>query len=144
MTKTKSYLKNNKLCFLFQNSTEKASNWLTKEQIIHRLNLKYYKVNILAAHKILFVSKHRLKGLLISGTTTFLKQKSTCSSFNRFTFNKLADMFILIAVKVNNTIVSIDQFKNLHVFYYQIMILVLYNVFVASIKIIKFLKILSK
>ena len=134
MVKTKSYLKNNKLCFLFQNSTEKAFNWLTKEQTLDRLNLNYYKVNTLSAYKVFNISKHRLKSLLITGTTTFLKQKLPCSNFIKFNFERVADMFVLIAVKVNNVVVSIEQFKNLFIFYYQLIVVVLYNCFIASIK----------
>jgi hypothetical protein len=134
MAKTKSYLKNDKLCFFFQNSTEKAYNWLTTEQIVNNLNLKYYKVNTLSAQKIFIVSKHKLKSFLIKSTITFLKQKSLYSTYNKFTFNQIITTFSLIAVKINNIIVSIDQFKNLHIFYYQILVFVLYSCFIANIK----------
>jgi hypothetical protein len=134
MAKTKSYLKNDKLCFFFQNSTEKADNWLTTEQIVNNLNLKYYKVNTLSAQKTLSVSKHKLKSFLIKSTTTFLKQKSLYSNLNKFTFNQIKTTFIFLAVKVNNIIVSIDQFKNLHIFYYQILLFILYSCFIVNIK----------
>lgn len=136
MAKTKSYLKNDKLCFFFQNSTEKAYNWLTTEQIVENLNLKYYKVNTLSAQKIFVDSKHKLKSFLIKSTTTFFKQKSPCSSFNKFTFDRITATFSLIAIKVNNIILSIEQFKNLHVFYYQIAILIIYSCFIANIKLV--------
>ena len=140
MAKTKSYLQNDKLCFFFQNSTEKAFNWLTTEQIVDNLNLKYYKVNTLSAQKTFFVSKHKLKSFLIKSTTTFLKQKTPCFSFTKFPFDRITTTFSLIAVKVNNIIVSIDQFKNLHIFYYQILILIIYSCFLTNIKLVNPIK----
>jgi hypothetical protein len=144
MIKTKNLLTHNKICFFFQNSTEKAYTWLTTEQTVNELNFKYYKVNTLAGRRVFSNSKHRLKKLLISGTTAIVKQHNVYLNYTKFTNEKIADTFILIAIKINNTIVSTEQFKSLNICYYTLMMLTIYNYLIANIKATSHFKSLSK
>jgi hypothetical protein len=134
MTKTKKYLKYYKISFFFQNSTEKASNWISTEQKVVSLNLNYYKFNALSAQKTLKSSKHRLKSPLISITTAILTQTQSFTAFNKFQFDKISKAFLLLALKINNCIYSTEQFKNLFVFTQRITQLAMYKSVLANIK----------
>jgi hypothetical protein len=134
MTKTKKYLKYYKISFFFQNSTEKASDWISTEQKVVSLNLNYYKFNALSAQKILKSSKHRLKRSLISITTSVLTQTQAFTNFNKFQFDKISTAFLLLAVKINNCIYSTEQFKNLFVFTLRVTQLALYTSLLANFK----------
>jgi hypothetical protein len=144
IARIKQFLIENKLCFFFQNSTEKAFDWLITEQIVDNEDLQYFKMNTLSAKRALNKSKHKLKDLLITTTTSLLKQKAKFLRFSKLTFNKIMTVFVFIAIKTNSSIYSSEQFKSLWVFYYQVTQLNVYNFILSNIKTKKLLKLTSK
>jgi hypothetical protein len=144
MARIKQYLIDENLCFFFQNSTEKASDWLISEQTVNSEGLQYFKFNSLSAKKAFRSSKHKLKNWLISTTTSFLRRKDKFLRFSKITFGKLIAAFIFIAIKINNIFYSSEQFKSLWVFYYQSIKALIYTFILSSLKIEKFFKLISK
>jgi hypothetical protein len=134
MFQTKSCFKTNKVCFFFQNSTERAPDWISTEQGVNSLSLSYYKFNVRAAQKVLKTSVHRLTKNIVSSTTAALFQKKNNTSFKKPSFEKIATAFLLLAVKLNSTVYSVRQFKELSIFYYRFLLLKIYNFTLASIK----------
>lgn len=144
MKKTKDSLVNDKICFFFQNSTERSANWLTTEQTVNQRNFKYYKLNTLAAKKVFRKSKHELRTELIASTSAIVKQQNSFLPYGKFTDDRLAGAFVLTAIKVNNNIVSTEEFKRISIFYYQIAMLSLYNFMLTNVKLTCHVTILSK
>jgi hypothetical protein len=144
MIKTKNSLVTNKICFFFQNSTERSANWLTTEQTVNVRNFKYYKLNTLAARKVFIKSRHECKTPLIVSTSAIVKQQNPLLRYRRFTDERLAGAFVLTAIKVNNNIATTEEFKNLNIFYYQIAMMTLYNYMLTSIKLTCHMTIVSK
>jgi hypothetical protein len=134
MFQTKSCFKVNKVCFFFQNSTERASDWISTEQGMSSLSLSYYKFNVRAAQKVLKASIHRLTNNIISSTTAVLFQKKKITSFKKLSFKKIAPVFLLLAIKLNSNIYSVMQFKELSIFYYRFLLLKLYKFTLVNIK----------
>lgn len=117
--KTKKYLKNSEFFLLYHAPKLNSKEWIKIEQELKKLNLEYYKVFNGTTLKTMNNSIYKNFTPLISGIVIFIKPIEKFTELDLQILNKnLKSFFVLLAIKLNNKIYSIEQIKNIPGFSY--------------------------
>lgn len=112
--KLKKYFKKNDFFLLFHSSKSDLTKWISIEQILKSLKLNYYKPLNGTTLKIFKTSIYRNFSSLIGGFVLFVSLNYKTSEYNLQEITKnLKPSFVLISVKLNNTIYPLSQLKGL-------------------------------
>lgn len=110
--KTKKYIKNNSLFFIF-NGHLNTKNWTSTQQNFFKLNLNSYKIYNNLTKTILRNSIYKNFNLMIHGSIIFVNfknKKINLEMKNLLNYNK---KFRLVCLKLNHKIYSLFQVKNI-------------------------------
>jgi hypothetical protein len=131
--KTKNYLKNNNLFFIFNGINQNSSNWIKTEQELKNKNFNYYKIVNKTSTKIFKNSIYKSSEPTINSLTFFMKP-----TFNNTLLSKKIlfniETFVFLAIKINNKIYSINQMKYVNSLNYYESKLLLYQFGITNIK----------
>jgi hypothetical protein len=131
--KTKNYLKNNNLFFIFNGINQNSSNWIKTEQELKNKNFNYYKIVNKTSTRIFKNSIYKNSEHTINSITFFMKP-----DFNNTLLSKKIlfniETFVFLAIKINNKIYSINQMKYVNSLNYYESKLLLYQFGITNIK----------
>lgn len=131
--KTKNYIKKNNFFFIFNTINQNSNNRIKNEQNLMILNCSYYKIFNKTSNIVFENSIYKNSNSLINNIVVFLKVKINDVIFNKNSIINL-EPYIFLALKLNNKIYSINQFKLLNSFKYYNNKLLLYQFYLTSIK----------
>ena len=127
--KTKYYLKQKKLFFLYAATSLNVKNWLTVEQTLKKSNLNYYRLSNTLAIKTMKASIYTNYKQLINSLTILVNTGSKTALELKKLIN-LKNILTLLSIKLNNKIYSISQLKNLNSLDYNQAVLRLFQFFI--------------
>lgn len=113
ITKTKDYFETNPLFFFFNGINQNSNNWVKTEQKLKNQNLNYYKACNKTSKKIVKNSIYKNLNPTITNITFFIKPTFNNVLIAKNLFFDL-EMFIFLALKLNNKIYSFKQLKYLN------------------------------
>lgn len=134
-TKTKNYIKNSSLFFLFNGVNRKSNDWIIAEQELKKINYNYYKLFNKTVIKTTQISIYRKIETTINGITFFIKPNSKLVNKNILLTSFEPLLFTLLAVKLNNKIYSVKQLKNIYSLKYRENKLLFYQFGIKHLKI---------
>lgn len=127
--KAKAYLKSD--FFAFYNGVhQNSSDWSKIEQGVKKRKLSYHKVFNRTTKTLLDKSIYRTNHYLLGGLTFFLKSNDITNMKSLYHL----EVFKLLAIKINNNILSFDQIKLIHSPNYRSNALLLYQFNITNIK----------
>lgn len=134
--KTKNYLKFNALFFFCQGASKNSKQWLYIEQEIKALGYQSYKVLNKPTSNALQNSIYLNSKPLLNGLNFIIKPFKKSSELTKNVFKKKFEplLFLLTAIKINNKIYSITQFKKLYILKYKENKLLFYQFAIAHLK----------
>ena len=136
MNKTKNFIKNNSLFFIYNGSNKKATDWTQTEQKLINVPCEYYKIFNKIASNIFDNSTFKNFKSTINGITFFIKPALNNEIIKKRVF--LTDLkfllFKLLAVKLNNRIYSIKQLNKTYSMSYRHNKILLYQFGIVNLK----------
>ena len=134
--KIKQLLKKENFVIFSINTNQNSKNWISIEQGLHKLKLNYYKIYNNIAIKAVKKSTQTNLRKVICSTFFFLKtSNSTKTLLKTSLINELNSIFFTtIAMKINQSIYSVKQIKNLTVFNYKKNIAIMYQFLKTNLK----------
>jgi hypothetical protein len=118
--KVKEYLKKSEFFFFYHSPKLRSNEWVSIEQDLKKLKLKYYKIFNGTTLKTINNSIYQNLDQVICGIVLFIKLNYKSTTFDFNTLNKnLKPLFILLSLKLNNKIYSIPQLKGINSFSYK-------------------------
>lgn len=126
--KTTKYIKNNNLLLFAYGINRLSNDWVSTEQKLDKLNIKYYKVFNTFPKNIFKNSIFTYSTNFIGTAIFFLHFKNNSHSFKKSNLKELSYiLFYVLGVKLNNKIYSLEQFQKLNSFKYLKNKLILYK-----------------
>lgn len=135
ISKTKQYLKENNFLFFSIGANQKAQNWLTTEQGLHKLRLNYHKIYNNITIKIIKNSTYKNSLNMINSTFFFIKPMSNKLLIKKKLLNGLNSiLFNILSIKLNKKIYAISQVKQMSSFNYKTNMAVMYQFLITNLK----------
>ena len=119
ITKTKIYLKKNKLFFLFDGVHRNSNNWVLVEQNLKSIYFNYWKICNRTAKKTLENSICRAIKSVVNGITFVLNPQKKWVSKQVVTTCFEALLFKMLAIKLNHKFYRTIQLKTSYSFQYR-------------------------
>jgi len=118
--KVKNSLKNCDFFFFFHSAKLTSNEWVSIEQDLKKLKLKYYKVFNGTTSETLKNSVYKNFNQIICGIILFIEPRFKLTTLELTSIRKdLKPLFALLSVKLNNKIYSIEQLKGFKAFSYK-------------------------
>jgi hypothetical protein len=118
--KVKNYLKNCDFFFFFHSAKLTSNEWISIEQDLKKLKLKYYKVFNGTTLETINNSVYKNFNQIICGIVLFIEPRFKLTALELDVIKKtLKHLFALLSVKLNNKIYAIEQLKGLKTFSYK-------------------------
>jgi hypothetical protein len=134
-TKTKSIIKKNKFLLFSIGANQNASNWITLEQNLHKLNIDYIKIYNNTTTKILQKSITKKLKNGINSTFFFLKHKNTTKIIKSNLLNEInTNKFNVISIYLNKKLYSVYQLKKINSYHYKKNMAIMYQFLSATLK----------
>jgi hypothetical protein len=134
-TKTKSIIKKNKFLLFSIGANQNASNWITLEQNLHKLNIDYIKIYNNITTKILQKSITKKLKNAINSTFFFLKHRNTTKIIKSNLLNEInTNKFNVITIYLNKKLYSVNQFKKINSYHYKKNMAIMYQFLSATLK----------
>jgi hypothetical protein len=136
LSKTKNYLRKNNFLLLAIGANQNAQNWLTIEQGLHKLKLKYYKTYNNTTKKTIKNSIYTNSIHMVNSTFFLLAPQKKNKNLTKTNFiNTLNSiLFTVMAIKLNKKVYSISQSKNLNSFDYKKNVSIAYQFLLTNLK----------
>jgi hypothetical protein len=136
INKTRNYIKTNSILFFFNGVNRNAKDWIQAEQNLKKINFKYYKVFNKTTKKALRNSIYSKSNNTINGITFFIKPAKNTNDISKSVIvkNFKTLLFLLLAVKLNDTLYSANQLKKSNSFNYADNQLLIYQFAVIHLK----------
>lgn len=136
INKTKNYIKTNNILFFFNGVNKNSNDWIHTEQNLKKINFQYYKVFNKTTKKTLSDSIYNKANNTVNGITFFIKPETIAKNISKKTIAKDLKLllFILLAVKLNNKLYSVNQLNKNNSFHYTNNKLLIYQFGVVHLK----------
>lgn len=120
INKAKNYIKTNNILFFVNGVNKNSNDWIHTEQNLKKINFQYYKVFNKTTKKTLNDSIYNKANNIVNGITFFIKPETNTGNLLKNTIVKDLKLllFILLAVKLNNRLYSINQLNKNNSFNY--------------------------
>ncbi len=137
--KTKHFIKTTSIYFFFNSTNKKAIDWINTEKNLKTNNFQYYKIFNRIASKTFQNSTFKSFKSIINGISFFISPFSYLENTiikKTFLFNNFEPLlFKLMAIKLNNKIYSVGQFKKTYSLNYKDNKMLLYQFGIVNLKI---------
>lgn len=110
--KSKDYFKKNSVYFFFKAPSKSAKSWITIDQNLKIVKLKYYKIFNKASKNIINKSIYKNINEAINGITFLIKPKTSNISKEILITNLESLCFNMLAIQLNNKIYQTVQIKS--------------------------------
>ena len=112
--KIKNYFKNSEFFLIYHAPKLNSTEWVKIEQDLKKLKVNYHKVYNGTTLKTMSDSIFKNFTSLICGIVIFIKPTEKLTELDLKNLNKsLKPSFVLLAIKLNNKIYSVDQLNNI-------------------------------
>lgn len=133
--KTKQYIKDSKFIILSINANQKSQNWITTEQELFKLKLRYYKIYNKTTKKIIKPSIYSNFVNVVSSTFFFLKPINNPAQIRTNILQLLNSiLFTTLAIKLNKKLYVPMQSKNIISFNHKKNMSILYQFLLTNLK----------
>lgn len=112
--KTKNYIETNDILFFFNGVNKKSNDWIHTEQNLKKINFKYYKIFNKTTKKELNNSSinNNLSNIINGITFLLTPEQNTKNLLKNIILKDLTFLFfVLLTVKLNNKLYSVNQLK---------------------------------
>jgi hypothetical protein len=118
--KVKNYLKNCDFFFFFHSAKLRSNEWISIEQDLKKLKLKYYKVFNGTTLETINNSVYKNFNQIICGIVLLIEPRFKLTTLELDLIKRhLKPLFALLSVKLNNKIYAVEQLKGLKTFSYK-------------------------
>jgi hypothetical protein len=118
--KVKNYLKNCDFFFFFHSAKLTSNEWISIEQDLKKLKLKYYKVFNGTTLETINNSVYKNFNQIICGIVLFIEPRFKLTTLELDLIKRhLKPLFALLSVKLNNRIYAVEQLKGFKTFSYK-------------------------
>ena len=118
--KLKKFMKKEELLFFFQSNRLNQKDWKKIEQTLKKLKLKYYKLFNSTTTNTFKTSIYFNYSIIINNFLIILTPVFKTTLFNKlFLTKELKTLFVLLSIKLNNKMYSLNQIKGLNNFSYK-------------------------
>ena len=136
--KTKNYLKENNLFFIFNSIHRNSNDGIIIEQNLKKFNLNYYKIFNKTSKTTINSSIYKNSNELINSMTVFIKPISHSIELKKSNLLSCFEplLFNMLAIKLNNKIYSTSQLKEISTLNYKDTKLLLFQFSLTNLKLI--------
>ena len=135
--KTKKYIKTNNIYIYFNGINQNSTSWIKTKQEFKNMNFDYYQIFNKTAIKILENSIYKNNKPVINGVTFLVKPINLNNKpiYKKIIFRNIENlMFVFLAIKLNNKIYILSQFKKVTTLNYYKNKLLLYQFGITYLK----------
>ena len=136
--KTKNYIKENNLFFFFNSINRNSTDGIVIEQNFKKLNFNYSKIFNKTSKKTLNNSIYKNSTELVNSMTLFVKPSSNSYALKKSTLLNSFEplLFNMLAIKLNNKIYSKPQLREMFLFNYKDIKLLLFQFSATNLKLL--------
>ena len=135
LLKTKKYIKNTNLFFVFNGINTNSKNSIEIQQALTKINFNCYKIFNKTSTKTLENSIYKNSKHVINGLIFFVKPEKDKKISKKILFNDFENLkFIFLKIKLNNKIYVFNQLKNVNIFNYKKKKLLYYQFSIVHLK----------